>query len=100
GTGYSSLSYMAQLPLHQVKIDKFFVGGIGSSPKLELLIQTIIGMARSLDLEVVAEGVETPEQLAFLEQHGCRLFQGYLFGRPLDIEELERELDVELVSPG
>ncbi|MBN8746995.1 putative signaling protein [Xylophilus ampelinus] len=100
GTGYSSLSYMAQLPLHQVKIDKFFVGGIGSSPKLELLIQTIIGMARSLDLEVVAEGVETPEQLAFLERHGCRLFQGYLFGRPLDIEELERELDVELVSPG
>ncbi len=99
GTGYSSLSYMAQLPLHQVKIDKFFVSGIGSNPKIELLIQTIIGMARNLDLEVVAEGVETPEQLAFLEQHGCRLFQGYLFGRPLNIEELERELDIELVSP-
>ncbi len=92
GTGYSSLSYMAQLPFHQVKIDKFFVQGIGSNAKVELLIQTIIGMARSLDLDVVAEGVETEEQLHFLEQHGCTRWQGYLFGKPVAFEEFDAAL--------
>ncbi|AMM23234.1 putative bifunctional diguanylate cyclase/phosphodiesterase [Variovorax sp. PAMC 28711] len=89
GTGFSSLSYMAQLPFHQVKIDKFFVQSIGVNAKAELLIQTIIGMARSLDLQVVAEGVETPAQLAFLKQRGCRLYQGYLFGKPMALGAFE-----------
>ncbi len=92
GTGFSSLSYMAQLPFHQVKIDKFFVQSIGVNAKVELLIQTIIGMARSLDLHVVAEGVETEAQLAFLEQRGCGTYQGYLFGKPMALEVFDEEL--------
>ena len=96
GTGYSSLSYMAQLPLAQIKIDKFFVGGIGNNRKVELIVQTLIGMAANLDLEVVAEGVETREQLDFLVRHGCRMYQGFFFGKPLTFRELEAQLDVEL----
>ena len=95
GTGFSSLSYMTQLPLHQVKIDKSFVQGIGNDRKVELIIQTIIGMARSLDLAIVAEGVETQQQLAFLEKHGCTLYQGYLFGKPVSLAEFDAELNTE-----
>ena len=97
GTGYSSLSYMAQLPLHQIKIDKFFVSGIGTNPKIELIVQTLIGMAANLDLEVVAEGVETQAQLDFLTRNGCRVCQGFLFGRPQPVEVLESQLDTELI---
>ena len=92
GTGFSSLSYMAQLPLHQLKVDKFFVQGIGQSPKIELIVQTILGMAANLDLEVVAEGVETEAQLAFLQAHGCKVSQGYYFGRPEALSEFEHRL--------
>ncbi|MGJ7495562.1 bifunctional diguanylate cyclase/phosphodiesterase [Variovorax sp. RT4R15] len=95
GTGFSSLSYMTQLPLHQVKIDKSFVQGIGIDRKVELIIQTIIGMARSLDLAIVAEGVETEQQRAFLEKHGCTLYQGYLFGKPVSLAEFDSELNAE-----
>ncbi|MEP6719809.1 MAG: EAL domain-containing protein [Variovorax sp.] len=95
GTGFSSLSYMTQLPLHQVKIDKSFVQGIGVDRKVELIIQTIIGMARSLDLAIVAEGVETEQQLAFLAKHGCTLYQGYLFGKPVSLAEFDSELNAE-----
>jgi diguanylate cyclase (GGDEF)-like protein len=98
GTGYSSLSYMTQLPLNQIKVDKFFVQSIGIDPKVELIIQTIIGMARNLDLEIVAEGVETQEQLAFLEKHGRMLCQGYLFGRPVPLDEFEAQLDLEMAD--
>jgi diguanylate cyclase (GGDEF)-like protein len=98
GTGYSSLSYMTQLPLNQIKVDKFFVHGIGIHPKVELIIQTIIGMARNLELEIVAEGVETREQLAFLERHGCPLFQGFLFGKPVPLKDFEARLDLEMAS--
>ncbi|CAA2109149.1 EAL domain-containing protein [Variovorax paradoxus] len=93
GTGYSSLSYMTQLPLSQIKIDKFFVHSIGLNQKVELIIQTIIGMARNLELEIVAEGVETVEQRDFLERHGCRVWQGYLFGLPQPLEAYEVELE-------
>lgn len=93
GTGYSSLSYMTQLPLSQVKVDKFFVHSIGLNPKVELIIQTIIGMARNLELEIVAEGVETQAQRDFLERHGCLLCQGYLFGMPQALEAYEHALD-------
>ncbi|WP_295537711.1 EAL domain-containing protein [uncultured Pseudacidovorax sp.] len=96
GTGYSSLSYMAQLPLHQIKIDKFFVSGIGTNPKIELIVQTLIGMAANLDLEVVAEGVETQAQLDFLIRNGCRVCQGFFFGRPQPVEVLEAQLDADL----
>jgi len=98
GTGYSSLSYMTQLPLNQIKVDKSFVQKIGDDPKVELIIQTIIGMARNLELEVVAEGVETRQQLAFLEKHRCTLYQGYLFSKPVPLAEFEAQLDPETVA--
>lgn len=98
GTGFSSLSYMAQLPLNQLKIDKFFVHCIGINPKVELIIQTIIGMAANLDLEVVAEGVETGAQLAFLHTHGCNLSQGYLFGKPMTLAQFEAQLKRRLAG--
>lgn len=91
GIGYSSLSYLTQLPLDQLKIDKYFVGGIGVDPKIETIVQTIIGMARNLDVELIAEGVETEEQRIFLERHGCMRFQGFLFSRPVSIADFERE---------
>ena len=92
GIGFSSLSYMAQLPLHQLKVDKFFVQGIGQNPKIELIVQTILGMAANLDLEVVAEGVETEGQLVFLQAHGCKVSQGYYFGRPEALSDFEHRL--------
>lgn len=97
GIGYSSLSYLTQLPLDQLKIDKYFVGGIGLDPKIELIVQTIIGMANSLDVELIAEGVETEEQRAFLEKNGCLRFQGYLFSRPVPEEEFDRLEDGALL---
>lgn len=92
GTGQSSLSYLTQLPLDQVKIDKSFVRNIDARPADALIVQTIIGMANNLGLEVIAEGVETQAQRDFLEQHGCHLYQGYLLGRPMPIKELEQSL--------
>jgi len=92
GTGYSSLSYLTQLPLDQLKIDQSFVRNIGVKHGDAVIIQTIIGMANNLGMEVIAEGVETENQRAFLEQHGCAFCQGYLFGRPVPIEAFEARL--------
>lgn len=92
GTGYSSLSYLTQLPLDQVKVDKYFVGNIGRDPKIEMIVQTIIGMARNLEVELIAEGVETEAQLQFLQENGCLRYQGYLFSRPRPIAEFDYRL--------
>jgi EAL domain-containing protein (putative c-di-GMP-specific phosphodiesterase class I) len=81
GTGYSSLSYLKMLPIQQLKIDRSFVEGIGSNGGDEAIIRTIMELARSLAFEVVAEGVETEEQAAFLAELGCQQLQGYLHGR-------------------
>jgi diguanylate cyclase (GGDEF)-like protein/PAS domain S-box-containing protein len=89
GTGYSSLAYLTQLPLDQLKIDQSFVRNIGVNYNDAVIVQTIIGMANNLGMGVIAEGVETEEQRAFLEQHGCPLFQGYLFSKPVPIEQFE-----------
>ncbi len=89
GTGQSSLSYLTQLPLDQLKIDQSFVRNIGIKSTDGVIVQTIIGMARNLGLEVIAEGVETPAQQAFLADNGCTLYQGYLFGKPTPLAEFE-----------
>jgi diguanylate cyclase (GGDEF)-like protein len=92
GTGYSSLAYLTQLPLDQLKIDKSFVQNIGTKSSDAMIIQTIIGMANNLGIEVIAEGVETEAQLAFLGESGCLLYQGYLFGRPAPVKEFTTAL--------
>ncbi|MFT3818922.1 MAG: EAL domain-containing protein [Rubrivivax sp.] len=92
GTGQSSLAYLIQLPLDQLKIDQSFVRQVDATRAGAVLVQTIIGMARSLGLNLVAEGVETPAQRDFLERSGCEHYQGYLFGRPVPLAEFEQAL--------
>jgi diguanylate cyclase (GGDEF)-like protein/PAS domain S-box-containing protein len=92
GTGYSSLAYLTQLPFDQLKIDQSFVRNIGMKPTDSMIVQTIIGMAKNLAMQVIAEGVETEAQRAFLEQYDCPLFQGFLISRPVPIEQFEQLL--------
>lgn len=93
GTGYSSLAYLTKLPLDQLKIDQSFVRNIGVKPNDAVITQTIIGMAKNLDMEVIAEGVETETQRTFLEKYDCQLFQGYLFSKPVEIKQFEQLLN-------
>ncbi|POZ53837.1 diguanylate cyclase [Methylovulum psychrotolerans] len=92
GTGYSSLSYLTQLPLDQLKIDKSFVHNLTLKNADNVIVQTIIGMAITLGLDVIAEGVETAEQAAFLKANYCYHYQGYLFGKPVPLAEFEAAL--------
>ncbi len=89
GTGYSSLAYLKRLPLDQVKIDQSFVTDALNNAKDAALVRTTVAMAEGLELTVIAEGVETQTQCDFLNSVGCHHFQGYLFGRPVPVQELE-----------
>ncbi|MEH6627952.1 MAG: EAL domain-containing protein [Motiliproteus sp.] len=88
GTGYSSLSHLKKFPLHTLKIDRSFICDLSEDSDDAAIVDTIISMAKTLNLRVTAEGVETAEQLAFLQQRACDFVQGYYFAKPLPLEEL------------
>lgn len=92
GTGHSSLSNLKRLPLDQIKIDQSFVHDLATNSNDAAIVKTIIAMAHSMKLDVIAEGVETEEQRQFLAIHGCNAFQGYLFGKPVPGGELGQAL--------
>jgi diguanylate cyclase (GGDEF)-like protein/PAS domain S-box-containing protein len=93
GTGYSSLSYLRSFTLDKLKIDRSFIKELGQSPESEIIVRTIIGLAHNLGLSIVAEGVETPQQLSILRDLTCDQLQGYLFGRP-------KRMDMDVLPVG
>jgi EAL domain-containing protein (putative c-di-GMP-specific phosphodiesterase class I) len=88
GTGFSSLNYLKRLPIDKVKIDKSFIDEVNSDTRDAAIVRSIISLAHNLQLTVIAEGVETEKQLAFLQDHGCDEIQGYLYARPMPYADL------------
>lgn len=99
GTGYCSLSYLKHFPIDTLKIDRVFVCDVIDDADTATITRAIIEMARRLDKQVVAEGVETPEQAAFLREAGCTELQGFLFAKPLPVAEFEQMLAMPAQDP-
>ena len=99
GTGYSSLSHLKRFPIDTLKIDRSFVHGLGAAGADASIVGAVITMGRDLRMRVVAEGIETPEQLSFLREHGCTFGQGFLFSRPVGSDEIPRLLRAQRTVP-
>jgi diguanylate cyclase len=99
GTGFSSLSYLRRLPLDQLKIDQSFIANMLNSAKEAAIVQALISLGQSLNIQLIAEGVETSEQRRFLQAHGCAVCQGYLFSRPVTCSDFEALLRPSAVAP-
>jgi EAL domain-containing protein (putative c-di-GMP-specific phosphodiesterase class I) len=99
GKGYSSLSYLKDFPVHAIKIDLGFVAGLPHSEKDAAIVRAMIALAHSLNLRCLAEGVERPEQMQFLREHGCDLAQGFLFSKPVPAEDFARLIQTGIVLP-
>jgi EAL domain-containing protein (putative c-di-GMP-specific phosphodiesterase class I) len=93
GTGYSSLSNLRQIPVDILKIDRSFVADLHDSPESAAIVRSLIDLGKTLDLELIAEGVELEVQLDELERQRCNMAQGYLFARPMSPEDLEAMLE-------
>ena len=89
GTGYSSLSYLSGLPLNTIKIDKAFIDSVLVDRATKIVMESIIQMVHKLGYESIAEGIESYDQVEYLQEIGCDVIQGYLLGKPLDSEEIE-----------
>ena len=92
GTGYSSLGYLKRFPMDMIKVDRSFVRGLGQDAEDTAIVETVMLLARALDLRAVAEGIETSEQMEQLKALGCPMGQGYYFARPMPLDEASKLL--------
>ncbi len=99
GTGYSSLSYLHRFPFDMIKVDCSFVAGLGQSTDAEAVLAAVVSLARALDRQVLAEGVETLKQARHVQRLGCDYAQGYLFGRPVDADLVCPDRQTHHASP-
>ena len=99
GTGYSSLGYLQKFPFDKIKIDKSFVSALETRADADAIVRAVVELGRSLGMLTCAEGVETAEQLTFLESEGCDEVQGYYFGRPMTASDFERMLELMAKRP-
>ena len=95
GTGYSSLNFLKNIPIDVIKIDKLFFDSFATDGRVRLLLSDIIPIAKHLHLQIVAEGVESGDEVEFLRQHGCDMVQGYYFYHPVQEEEFAKLLEAE-----
>jgi len=98
GTGYSSLSYLKRFPIHTLKMDKSFIDHVTDDEEDASFARMVIGIAKSMNLDLIAEGVETESQLEFLKAEGCKLIQGFFFSKPLSAENAREYLQQHYIA--